>query len=118
MPYVGYVEFFVPDEEATADFYRDVFDWKPEVVFPGYLNVQNGDEPGINTGIAKSDDGSVKTVATLLVPDLDASMEKVEEHGGKITQPKFPIAGVGHACYCTDRNGMTFGMWEADTSVG
>ena len=118
MPYVGYVEFFVPDEEATADFYREVFDWKPEVVFPGYLNVQNGDEPGIHTGIAKSEDGSVNTVATLLVPDLDTYMAKVEAHGGTITQPKFPIPGVGHACYCTDRNGMTFGMWEADSTVG
>ena len=118
MPYVGYVEFFVPDEEATADFYRGVFDWKPEVVFPGYLNVQTGDEPGIHTGIAKSEDGTVNTVATLLVPDLDAYIEKVQEHGGTITQPKFPIPGVGHACYFSDPNGMTVGMWESDTEVG
>lgn len=117
MPFVGYVEFNVPDEEATAEFYRAVFDWKTEEMFPGYLNVQSGDEPGIDTGIAKSEDGSTSTVATLLVPDLDAYSAKVEENGGKVVVPRFPIPGVGFACYFVDPNGMTVGMWEANTDA-
>ena len=118
MPYVGYVEFNVPDEKKTAAFYEAVFGWKPSEMFPGYLSVQSGDEPGIDTGIAKSEDGSTSTVATLLVDDLDAAVAKVEDHGGRVVMPRFPIPGVGYACYFTDINDMTVGMWEADTSAG
>ena len=117
MPYVGYVEFNVPDIERTADFYRSVFAWDPQPMFDGYLSVQNGDEPGIHTGISRHD-GPAHTVATILVPDLDAAIEKVAEHGGTITAPRFPIPGVGYASYFTDPNGMAVGMWESDTSVG
>jgi len=117
MPYVGYVEFNVPDHEETADFYKAVFGWEATEMFPGYLSVQSGDEPGIDTGIAKSEDGSTSTVATLLVPDLDAACARVEEHGGAITVPRFPIPGIGYASYFSDVNGMTVGMWEADAQA-
>ncbi|MDH3249166.1 MAG: VOC family protein [Acidimicrobiia bacterium] len=118
MPYVGYVEFNVPDEGQTAQFYKAVFGWEASEMYPGYLSVTSGDEPGIDTGIARSEDGSVSTVATLLVEDLDAAMAKVEEHGGTVTVPRFPIPGVGSACYFTDINDMTVGLWEADSSAG
>ncbi len=117
MPYVGYVEFNVPDHEETARFYEAVFGWKASEMYPGYLSVQSGDEPGIDTGIAKSEDGTTSTVATILVPNLDEAAAAVEEHGGAVTVPRFPIPGVGYACYSTDVNGMTVGMWEADTGA-
>lgn len=116
MPYVGYVEFNVPDLESTATFYGEVFGWKPTPFFEGYLSVQHGDEPGIDTGIQKAD-GPATTVATILVPDLDEATRKVEEHGGAVVMPKFPIPGVGFAAYFTDPNGMTVGMWESDTGA-
>ena len=116
MPYIGYVEFNVPNIDTTAEFYRAVFDWKPEPMFEGYLSVETGGEPGINTGISKHD-GPAHTVATLLVPDLDAAIESVTAHGGTIVAPRFPISGVGYASYFADPNGMTVGMWESDTSV-
>lgn len=118
MPHVGYVEFYVPDHEETAAFYEAVFGWKLNEMYSGYLNVESGDEPGIDTGIARSEDGSVSTVATLLVGDLDGAVAKVEEHGGTLTVPPFPIPGVGFGCYFTDINGMTVGMWQADASAG
>lgn len=117
MPYVGYVEFNVPNPEETARFYHAVFGWEPAEMYPGYLSVQSGEEAGIDTGLAASEDGSATTVATLLVPDLEAAMEKVEAHGGKVTVPRFPIPGVGHACYFEDTNGMKVGMWEADPDI-
>ena len=116
MPYVGYVEFNVPDPEKTASFFSDVFGWEPQAFGDeGYLSVQHGSEPGIDTGISQHD-GPPQTVATLLVDDLDASMDAVVSHGGTITVPKFPIPGVGHGCYFTDPQGMMVGMWEADAS--
>ena len=118
MPYVGYVEFNVPDEGKTADFYRAVFGWEASEMYPGYLSVASGDEPGIDTGIAKSEDGSVSTVATILVDDLDEAIGTVEANGGTVTVPRFPIPGVGYGCYFTDINEMTVGMWEADTTAG
>jgi len=116
MPYVGYVEFNVPDLESTAEFYGAVFGWKPAPFFEGYLSVQHGDEPGIDTGIQKAD-GPATTVATILVPELAAAVASVEEHGGTIVMPRFPVPGVGYAAYFTDPNGMMVGMWEADTSA-
>ena len=116
MPYVGYVEFNVPDIESTSDFYRTVFDWKPEPLFDGYVHVDAGGEPGINTEISQSE-GPTQTVATLLVDDLDAAVERVIEHGGTIVTPRFPIPGVGYSSYFADPTGMTVGIWESDTSV-
>jgi hypothetical protein len=118
MPYVGYVEFNVPNEAETAEFYKAVFGWEPTEMYPGYLSVASGEEPGIDTGIAKSEDGSVSTVATILVSDLDAAIGSVESNGGTVTVPRFPIPGVGYGCYFSDVNGMTVGLWEADASAG
>ena len=117
MGYVGYVEFNGPDPDATASFFGKVFGWEASPMFDGYLSVQHGDAPGIDTGISKHD-GTAHTVATILVDDLDATIAAVEEHGGTITMPRFPIPGVGHAAYFTDPQGMSVGMWESDPSAG
>jgi len=117
MPYVGYVEFNVPDAAGTAEFFEAVFGWKATPFFEGYLSVQHGDEPGIDTGIQQAE-GPATTVATLSVPDLDEAVTRVQAHGGTIVVPRFPIPGVGYAAYFTEPNGLTVGMWEADTSAG
>jgi predicted enzyme related to lactoylglutathione lyase len=116
MPFVGYVEFNVPDLEATSQFYGDVFGWEPTPFFEGYLSVQHGDEPGIDIGIQQAE-GPATTVATILVPDVEATSARIAEHGGTVVMPKFPVPGVGYAAYFTDPNGMTVGIWEVDTDA-
>ena len=116
MSHVVYVEFNVPDAAKTAKFFEEAFGWEPTPLFEGYLSVQHGDEPGIDTGIQQAD-GPATTVATLSVPDLDAAVRQVEEHGGTIVMPRFPIPGAGYAAYFREPSGLTVGMWEADTSA-
>ena len=118
MPYVTYVEFNVPDLEKARDFYSAVFGWDPQP-FGGedYYSVSHGDEPGIDTGLAKSQDGQPLTVATITVESVDALAAKVVENGGEIVVEKFAIPYVGYAAYFKDPNGIIVGLHEYNPEV-
>ena len=117
MPYINYVEFNSGDAEASAKFYRDVFEWDPQPFgADDYLMASHGDEPGIDTGLTSSEDGQPLTVATITVDDLEGYMGRVIFAGGEIVVPKFTIPGVGRVCYFTDTTGMIVGLHEPEAS--
>ena len=118
MAHVTYIEFNSGDLEASAAFYKEVFDWDPQP-WGGddYLVERSGDDSGIDAGFTTSQDGQPITVATITVDDLAGAMARVILAGGEIVVPKFTIAGVGRACYFTDTTGMIVGMHEPDSSA-
>ena len=71
-------------------------------------------EPGIDGGIMRREQFSENTVNTIDVPDIDEYIEKIQEAGGKVTQPKMAIPGVGYAAYLQDTEGNTFGIMQND----
>lgn len=114
MPYVSYIEFNVPDPQKAKQFYAQVFNWEIQSWSDDYLVAAHGDQPGIDTGINKSEDARPQAVAVITVPDLDATLEAVKAAGGTIVVEKFPIEGVGHAAYFTDPSGLYVGVHQAD----
>jgi predicted enzyme related to lactoylglutathione lyase len=53
-------------------------------------------------------------VNTVDVPSCDEAVGRVEGAGGKVAVPKMAIPGVGWLAYCTDTEGNTFGVMQAD----
>ena len=41
-------------------------------------------------------------------------MRKIETAGGRVAVPKMAIPGMGWLAYCTDTEGNTFGVMQAD----
>jgi predicted enzyme related to lactoylglutathione lyase len=117
------VHFELPadDPDRAAKFYADAFGW--EVTKWGgptdYWLVTTGQEgePGIDGGIGKRQSAEDQITNTIDVPDLDAAVAAVEAAGGRITNAKHAVKGVGWLAYATDTEGNPFGMMQSDESA-
>ena len=111
------VHFEIPAEnpESAAEFYHNAFGWKIEK-WDGpveYWMVTTGQEPemGINGGIYKK--GPMEgTINTIGVENLNDSLATVKANGGNMVGEILEIPGVGAMAYCTDREGVVFGMMQ------
>ena len=114
------------DVERASKFYRAVFGWKIEPWGPpeyGYMHVQTGDitEPGIDGGIWKGE-GSRPSAGSRLnafncsieVSSIDATLEKIKNHGGAVTKEKAQIPGVGWLAMCMDTEGIPLVLCSAN----
>jgi predicted enzyme related to lactoylglutathione lyase len=119
-----YFDFTVEDPDKAKSFFEHVFDWRFER-FSGmpydYYRVQAGadDEPGINGGVGAIADtptakGKPLTQVTIPVGDLDECIERIEEAGGRVIEPKMAIPGIGWFAACAEPGGLLFGIMEAD----
>ena len=121
---VVHFEINAEDVERASKFYRAVFGWKIEPCGPpeyGYMHVQTGDnaQPGIDGGIWKGE-GSRPSAGSRLnafncsieVSSIDATLEKIKNHGGAVTKEKAQIPGVGWLAMCMDTEGNTFGVMQ------
>ena len=121
MPRVVYFEFAVQEPEKAAEFYEKVFGWKvqkwdgPQTYWLVTTGANN--EPGINGGILRRQEGFPGTVNTIGVPSVDEFVKKVTSHGGKLAMPKMAIPGVGYQAYYQDPEGNLFGIHQSDPSA-
>ena len=110
------------DATRTRRFYREVFDWQiqhiPEM---DYNMVQTGPvsdqgmptEPGyIGGGMLERQDPVTTPVITLQVPDIDATLMAVKEHGGTPLGEKMAVGEMGFAAYFRDSEGNLMGLWQ------
>ena len=121
MPRVVHFEISAKEPEKLVDFYQKVFDWKV-AKWEGpqeYWLVETGEaeEPGISGGIMRSDEVFSGTVNSVDVPDIDAYIEKVKQHGGEIVVEKHVIPGVGFNAYGKDVGGKLFGIHQEDSEA-
>jgi len=94
---ITHFEIYTDDPEAVQPFYQEVFGWKFNKFEGGpieYWLVTTGDDnaPGINGGMTRPREGqSPGTLNTVAVKSLDQTINKLEQHGGKICVPKMAI---------------------------
>ena len=121
MSRVVHFEIMAREPQKVIDFYSTVLDWKfQKSDNPGadYWLVTTGDEqtPGINGGLASGDPvGAV--VNTIGVADLDTTLQKVQENGGKVVQPRGPLQGTGWFASFEDPAGNKLGLLQSDPVV-
>jgi uncharacterized protein len=111
-------ELQVPDPELAVTFYSNTFGWR-FVKMPGtrdYWFIRTGvtGEEGIDGGLMRSPDGETRTTNSIEVDSIDDHLAKVAASGGKVVVEKTTVPGMGYFAYCTDDQGLLFGVSESD----
>ena len=108
------------EPQKAIDFYSRVFSWsfKKSNMPMEYWLITTGDAktPGIDGGLARGEPVH-PVVNTIGVSDLNASLEKIQLHGGKVLSPRNAIAGVGWYASFEDPTGNQFGLEQDDPSA-
>ena len=115
------VHFDIPVDniERAKDFYEAIFHWKIEKV-PGempYYLIETTDLNGqksVGGGMAQREKAGQQITNFIGVSSIDEYVDKIEDYGGKVAEPKTPIVGWGYLAVCLDTESNTFGLWEDD----
>lgn len=97
-----------PDAAAQRKFYAEVFGWQ---IAPGG-QVEAPCPPGKLAGALRTDPADV--LIYFGVPDVTATLAKIEAAGGKIGVPRFEVKGVVVLGLFSDPAGNRLGLVELD----
>lgn len=111
---VSYFEFSALDMDRAKTFWENTFGWKFEK-WEGmeYYAVKTGpdDQSGIDGGLSPREKDN-QVVNNIEVADIDATLESIVRHGGKVLVGKSEIPGVGHYAIFTDTEDNTFSIMQ------
>lgn len=129
---VVHFEIQVDDEQRAIAFYKDVFGWEftdygPMEGYGGqhYWGVVTGKTgSGIDGGLHKrlmtkpaESDSANAFVATIVVPDYDATHTAIIAAGGRIGREKFALPGMAWQGYYSDTEGNIIGIHQPDENA-
>lgn len=110
---VVHFEIYGKDRETLAKFYGDLFGWKlesqPELQ---YVSIDTFSGAGINGGFATNESG-LQIIFYIEVPDIQASLDKIESLGGKTVAPPVEIPNVVTFAQFSDPHGNVVGLVQA-----
>jgi len=122
MDKVVHFEIPVDDLERATDFYETVFGWKIESVPDMDYNMVYTTEVdkkkmikekgAINGGMMMREKPIENVVITIHVKNINNTLKKIEQIGGKIVQEKMEVPEMGYTAYFKDREGNILGLWE------
>lgn len=117
-----WTELYTTDSAQAKQFYGSVFDWDYEdMPLPGdagsyvVASRPGGGRPGSHSGIMQLGTdvlpkGTCYWQPYFSVPDVDATVAKVEERGGMVLMPGTDMAGVGRLALLRDPEGAFFAL--------
>jgi predicted enzyme related to lactoylglutathione lyase len=114
---IGWFEIYVSDVEKAKDFYGDLFEWEfksLEGFEPEYTTIFTG-EDSIGGGFMKSSSAQEgqSVLIYIDVEDIEMTLKKVEEKGGKIEKPKTLISATsGYYGLFRDLDNNLIGVWS------
>ncbi len=83
------------DPDATRGFFADLFGWEySEGGLPGYTYVDTGVQGAIPGGIGPVQRGGDAVVFFVGVDDVEATLRRAQELGGRTVQPATSVPGV------------------------
>ena len=98
------------DPDATRAFFGELFGWTySDGAFPGYTFVDTGVEGAIPTAISPLQGGTDSVLFFIGVEDVEATLKRAEELGGKIIQPTQTVPGVSFGVFA-DAQGHVVGV--------
>ena len=116
---IGWVDLTVHDAEGIRDFYQSVVGWTPHSVDMGEYNDYSmaPEEGGPVAGICHAKGENAELPPTwliyIIVPDLDASLERCRQLGGKVlTQPR--TMGKAKFCAIEDPSGAPCALYQPE----
>ena len=110
------------DVSRARRFYEGVFQWHFEPWGPpDFYLIRTGDEknPGVQGLLHARREpvagaGMTGFECTISVDDIDATIQAIEAHGGKIVMAKFHIPTVGTGVYFHDTEGNFVGAMQEE----
>jgi uncharacterized protein len=98
------------DPDATRAFFSELFGWTyTDGAFPGYSFVDTGAEGAIPTAIGPLQGGADSVLFFVAVEDVQATLAKAEQLGGKTIQPAQEVPGVTFGVFA-DAQGHIVGV--------
>jgi uncharacterized protein len=98
------------DPDATRAFFAELFGWTySEGAFPGYTFVDTGVEGALPTAIGPLQGGNDAVLFFVGVEDVEATLAKAEELGGKTIQTAQQVPGVTFGVFA-DAQGHVVGV--------
>lgn len=102
------------DGPALQQFYGKLFDWNIDSNNPGGYGMTSPDETGVVVGIGAAPDGSAGHVTGYVtVKDVDATLARAVELGGRVVMPKFSPGAGATLGLVADPEGHVLGLTEA-----
>lgn len=107
---INYIEFAVTDMAVSKRFYEAAFGWKFNDYGPDYAGIQKqgGEAGGLRLESVVSAGGPL---VILYSNDLDTTLAKVREAGGRITTEPFDFPG-GRRFHFEDPSGNELAVWS------
>jgi predicted enzyme related to lactoylglutathione lyase len=118
---VGWIDLTVPNADAVRDFYADVIGWSTSPIPMGEYNdycmiPQGGDKPIAGVCHARGENAAMPSawMIYIMVADLDESVRRCIERGGKVRVPERKIPGSGRFVVIEDPAGAVAGLFESE----
>jgi len=107
---IDYIEFAVTDMAESKRFYQAAFDWKFNDYGPRYAGIQKqgGEAGGLRL---ESEVTAGGPLVVLYSNDLDMTITKIRQAGGRITKEPFDFPG-GLRCHFEDPSGNELAVWS------
>jgi len=106
---VVHFEILGKDGKALQDYYANLFGWNVNANNPMNYGIVDNQGEGINGGIGPSD-GDARLTVYIEVADLEATLAKAVELGGKVVQPITEIPGMVTLAQFADVAGNVVGI--------
>lgn len=107
---VAWFEILGKDGKALQDYYANLFGWEINADNPMNYGIVNNKGEGIDGGIGSHN--SSRVTVFVEVADLDATLQKAVELGGKIVQPVTEIPGMVTLALFSDVEGNVIGIMK------
>jgi len=109
---IVHIEFKSANFTRTSEFYAKVFDWRMEQnASASYMKLSGTGGP--SGGWVRADlVQSPGPIAYLPVDDLEATLNEVENAGGRVLVRSLPFAGGGEIGLFADPDGNVLGLWK------
>ena len=109
---INYIELPAADMDAVKKFYADVFGWRFEDYGHDYCAFNDGDtDGGFYRSALCSDSGVGAALVVLYADNLEATQQKIIDHGGRIKKPIFSFPG-GRRFHFLDSNRNELAVWS------
>ena len=111
---ICHIELPCADINKMKDFYGAVFGWETEIIPQMDYGMWKAPE-GVNGGFAKNLKPAAKDSGVLFyiqVSDIEGSLKKIEQNGGKMVKGKTDIPNIGQYAIFRDVSGNDIGIFK------
>jgi uncharacterized protein len=112
---VIHFEVIGPDATNLQQYYRDLFGWKIDTDNPIGYGMVSAEDRGIGGGVANAPDGSARVTFYVETDDLQASLDKAEQLGGKTIVHPTDVPGGPSIALFSDPQGNVVGLVKGMT---